>query len=115
MQIGVRQEAVASLCAVAACIAVVFGRMERLVQIADEVDEEGERDQPVTWGKLAVGDDSLRARDLDRYARALPAIGLDVERLADVGILIMPGSHIAESVAERLDAIGPDRGLLDRA
>ena len=45
---------------------------------------------------------------------AVLARDLEVEWLADIDILVMPRKSISEAVAERLDAIGPHAGLLDR-
>ena len=87
---------------VAAEIAMIAG-MHRLVQIAHEMDQEGERHQPLARRHAAVGEQLRRWRSIcadtqlpSRQARA------QVERPADIDILIMPGRGVAEPLAEGL-------------
>ena len=86
--------------------------MHRLVQVADEMGEEGQRHQPLSRRYGSVGQQPRGALDLRRNAIAVLARRLEIEWLADVDVLIMPAVGIAEAVAERLDAIRPDAGLL---
>src|SRR4051794_28000137 len=115
MEIAARNEAIARLDLVAPLITVILGAVQRLMQIADEVDEEGKRHQPVARRQRTIGDHPLCPRNLARHAIAACAGLLEVERLADVDILEMPRKRIVEPIAERLDTVGPDRRLLDRA
>ena len=74
--------------------------MHRLVQVAHEMDEEGERHQPLARRHAPVGEQAKVALDLRGDAIAVAAGGGEVEGLADVDILIMPGRGVAEPLAQ---------------
>src|SRR5204863_4480786 len=104
MEVGAaRDEAVIRAEPIAAEVAAVAG-MQRLVQIAHQVDDEDQSEQPLAHRKLAIGEQPHVALDLRRDAIAVAAGRGLVEWPADVDILIMPGRRVAEAVAERLDA-----------
>jgi peptidoglycan-associated lipoprotein len=75
---------------VAAEVAAVAG-MKRHVKVADEMGEERERLHPFPCRQRLVGEQLGVALDLRGDAIAVAAGGGEVERLADVDILVMPG------------------------
>ena len=85
--------------------------MHWLVKISDEMSEEGQRHQPFTGGHASVRQQSGGTLGLRRHAIAVLAGGPEVERLAHIDVLVVPVIGIAESVTQRLDAVGPDAGL----
>ena len=76
----------------------------------DRLARVGEEDA----GTAGVGENADVALDLGGDAIAVGAGRAQIERAADVDILVMPRISISEAVAERLDAIRPHARLLDR-
>ncbi|PAV92639.1 hypothetical protein WR25_27293 [Diploscapter pachys] len=104
---------------VIAALVVLFARVQRLVQVADEVDQEDECLRPLLHRQALVLQDRDVARNLRRHAIAVLARLLQRKGLADVHVLKVPGVGIAEArlavgSLQRLDAIGPGARPLDR-
>ena len=93
---------------------VVIARMERHVDVAREVDEEGERLQPDIGGQALIGEDALVARNLCADAGPARAVLAVAVFLGDRFGLVMPGEGIGPAPAFATQAIGPDRRILDR-
>ena len=104
-------QAVIGLGIIAALVVLVPG-MQRLVQIADEVDQEGKRLYPVFQRCALVLEQRNIARDLRRHAIAVLARRGQVERAANADVLIVPRiseaeARLAVGILQRLDAIRP--------
>ena len=104
---------------VIAALVVLFARVQRLVQVADEVDQKHERLRPLLGRQALVLQDRDVAGDLRGHAIAVLARLFQREGLADVHVLKVPGVGIAEArlavgALQRLDAIGPGARALDR-
>ena len=84
------------------------------MKVPDEVNQQRQRHQLLASRNLRIGQQPRIALDLRRDAIAVLARGFEVERLAHVDVLIMPAVDIGKAVPERLDAVGPNAGLLDR-
>ena len=110
MQVQPRRDAVSRLAVVAAPI-VEVARMQRHVNVAREVNHEGERFQPDIVGQTLVGKNAQVARDLRADAIAARAVLARVIGFGHRLGLVMPGRGIAPAPALAPDAVGPGRGI----
>ncbi|KAG5729927.1 hypothetical protein E4T56_gene5777, partial [Termitomyces sp. T112] len=86
----------------------MFGGMQRLMQIAQDMAEEGQRLKALCFGQALVGQNAFKTGDLERGALAIAAIGLHIESgRGDVAIVVMPGECMAPAPAFTAQAIGP--------
>ena len=106
--------AIIGLDEVAARVAIMLSTVQRLMQITDEMDKQRKRCDPLTLRHGMVLQQPDLTLNLIRDAIAVRTRCLEIERLADVDILIVPGTLIAETIRHGLDAVSPDGCLLNR-
>ena len=75
---------------IAAAVGAVAA-VQRHVHVADEMDEKGQSLEPDMGRQVLVGEQRGVAVNLDRHAISIGAGALEIERLADIDILVMPG------------------------
>ncbi len=110
MQVEPRNDAIGGLAVVAAAV-VVITRMQRHVDVADEMDEESQRFQPHRVGQAFVGENALVALDLRAHAGTTRTVLARIIGLGDRLGLIVPGEGIAPAPVLPAQAVGPDRGI----
>jgi hypothetical protein len=113
VQPRVVERTIAGVHVVAALVGLLAG-VERLVKVADEVDQEDERLDPVVLGGLGIAQQRHVAGDLRRDAIAVLARRGQVERLADLDVLIVPRAGRLVALDLAAHAIGPARHRADR-
>ena len=111
MQVQPRDDAIGGLAVVAAAV-VVIARMQRHVDVADEMDEEGERFHADIVGQAFIGKDALVAFDLRANAAEARAVLARVIFLGDRLGLVVPGESVAPAPVLAAQAVGPHACIL---
>ena len=111
MQVQPRDNAIGGLAIIAAAV-VVIARMQRHVDVADEVDEEGERLEPDIVGQALVGKYTLVSLDLRADATQARAVLAHVVFFGHRLGLVVPGKGMSPAPVLAAQAIGPHAGVL---